>query len=158
MSLIYLAIIASSMLIFAFALNFSQKSASSIEGTNQSVKEALYEALQSRSFILLSIGFFVCGFHVTFVAVHLPAFISDENLPKWVGGWSLALIGLFNIVGTLVFGYLGDQGSKKNLLALLYSLRGFLFLIWRHLYINFLLHLKYECLKLWFFLHFEDDL
>ena len=71
----------------------------------------------------------MCGFHVTFVAVHLPAYINDQNIPSWVGGWSLALIGLFNIIGTLLFGYLGDHGSKKNLLSLLYSLRGLLFLI-----------------------------
>ena len=71
----------------------------------------------------------MCGFHVTFVAVHLPAFIEDENLPFWVGGWALALIGLFNIVGTIYFGYLGDRLSKKNLLALLYSLRSLLFLV-----------------------------
>ena len=135
-SLIYLAILSSSMLFFAFALNFSSKSKSSIEGTNQSIKEALIEALYSKSFILLTIGFFVCGFHVTFVAVHLPAYISDQNLPAWVGGWSLALIGLFNIVGSLLFGYLGDNGSKKNLLAILYTLRGVLFLLFIIIPIN----------------------
>ena len=122
-SLIYLAILSSSMLFFAFALNFSSKSKSSIEGTNQSIKEALIEALYSKSFILLTIGFFVCGFHVTFVAVHLPAYISDQNLPSWVGGWALALIGLFNIVGSLLFGYFGDNVSTKTLLAFLYTLR-----------------------------------
>ena len=135
-SLIYLAILSSSMLFFAFALNFSSKSKSSIEGTNQSIKEALIEALYSKSFILLTIGFFVCGFHVTFVAVHLPAYISDQNLPSWVGGWALALIGLFNIVGSLLFGYLGDNGSKKNLLAILYTLRGVLFLLFILIPIN----------------------
>ena len=129
MSLIYLSIISGSMLFFAFALNYSGKSESSLTGTNQSIKDALYEALQSKSFILLTLGFFVCGFHVTFVAVHLPAFINDQNLPTWLGGWALALIGLFNVVGSLLFGYLGDRVSKKNLLSLLYSLRGLLFLI-----------------------------
>ena len=128
-SLIYLSIIASSMLLFSLALNYSGKSKSSIEGTNQSLREALTEAFQTKSFLLLTAGFFVCGFHVTFVAVHLPAYITDQNLPSWVGGWALALIGLFNIVGTLLFGYLGDQGSKKNLLALLYCLRGIVFLL-----------------------------
>ena len=128
-SLIYLAIISVSMLVFSFALNYSGKSEYSVVGTNQSIKEALFEACGSKSFILLTLGFFVCGFHVTFVAVHLPAYISDQNLPSWVGGWALALIGLFNIVGTLLFGYLGDHGSKKNLLSLLYSLRGLLFLL-----------------------------
>ena len=128
-SLIYLSFIAAIMLIFSLALNFSGKSESSKTGTTQTLKEALKEAFQSKSFNLLTLGFFVCGFHVTFVAVHFPAFIEDKNLPFWVGGWALALIGLFNVIGTIYFGYLGDRFSKKNLLALLYSLRGLLFLI-----------------------------
>ena len=96
-SLLYLIFVASIMLIFSFALNFSGKSESSTQGTEQSIKEALKEAFQSKSFNYLTTGFFVCGFHVTFVAVHLPAFLKDESLPSWLGGWSLALIGLFNI-------------------------------------------------------------
>ena len=128
-SLIYLSFIAAIMFIFSFALNFSGKSELSKKGTSQTLKEALREAFQSKSFNLLTLGFFVCGFHVTFVAVHFPAFIEDQNLPFWVGGWALALIGLFNVIGTIYFGYLGDHFSKKNLLALLYSLRGLLFLI-----------------------------
>ena len=128
-SLVYLSFFASIMIIFSFALNFSEKSELSKAGSQQTIKEALKEAFQSKSFNLLTLGFFVCGFQVTFVAVHLPAFIEDENLPFWVGGWALALIGLFNIVGTLYFGYLGDRLSKKNLLALLYSLRSLLFLV-----------------------------
>ena len=117
------------MLVFSFALNISRKSESTSKGTNQTIKDALKEAFQSKSFNYLTTGFFVCGFHVTFVAVHLPAFLKDESLPFWLGGWSLALIGLFNIVGTLLFGHLGDRLSKKNLLALLYSLRSVLFLL-----------------------------
>ena len=89
-SLVYLSFFASIMIIFSFALNFSEKSESSKAGSRQTIKEALREAFQSKSFNLLTLGFFVCGFHVTFVAVHLPAFIEDENLPFWVGGWSLA--------------------------------------------------------------------
>ena len=110
-------------------LQYSKKSESSQVGTNQTFKEAIIEAFQSKSFNYLSLGFFVCGFHVTFVAVHLPAFVKDQNLPFWVGGWGLALIGIFNVIGTLYFGYLGDRLSKKNLLSLLYSLRSLLFLI-----------------------------
>ena len=128
-SLVFLTFFAAIMIIFSFALNFSEKSESSKAGSRQTVREALKEAFQTKSFNLLTLGFFVCGFHVTFVAVHLPAFIEDENLPFWVGGWALALIGLFNIIGTLYFGYLGDRLSKKNLLALLYSLRSLLFLV-----------------------------
>ena len=128
-SLFFLTFIAGIMLFFSFALNFSGKSESSKVGTKQTLKEAITEAFKSKSFNFLSLGFFVCGFHVTFVAVHLPAFVTDENLPFWVGGWALALIGIFNVVGTIYFGYLGDRLSKKNLLALLYSLRALLFLI-----------------------------
>ena len=128
-SLVYLCFFASIMIIFSFTINFSAKSESSKTGSKQTIYEALKEAFQSKSFNLLTLGFFVCGFHVTFVAVHLPAFIEDESLPFWIGGWSLALIGLFNIIGTLYFGYLGDRLSKKNLLALLYSLRSLLFLV-----------------------------
>ena len=106
-SLLYLCFIATIMVLFSFALNFSSKSESSKAGTDQTLKEALKEAFQSRSYNFLTLAFFVCGFHVTFVAVHLPAFIEDEQLPFWVGGWALALIGLFNIIGTIYFGYLG---------------------------------------------------
>ena len=112
-SLVYLSFFASIMIIFSFALNFSQKSESSKAGSRQTIKEALREAFQSKSFNLLTLGFFVCGFHVTFVAVHLPAFIEDENLPFWVGGWALALIGLFNIVGSIVAGAMGKNFTKK---------------------------------------------
>ena len=100
----------------------------------------------SKSFNLLSLAFFVCGFHVTFVAVHLPAFVKDQNLPFWVGGWALAFIGIFNIVGTIYFGYLGDRMSKKNLLALLYSLRGLLFLIFIFLPKTELIVLLFACI------------
>ena len=128
-SLVNLIIIASIMLIFSFILSFSGKSESSKEGTDQSIKESIKEAFSSKSYNLLTIGFFVCGFHVTFVATHLPAFLEDQSLPSWLGGWSLALVGLFNIIGTLLFGRLGDRLSKKNLLAVLYSLRSILFLL-----------------------------
>ncbi len=128
-SLTILSFVASIMIIFSFFINYSQNSESSKIGTNQTLKEAIVEAFQSKSFNLLSLAFFVCGFHVTFVAVHLPAFVKDQNLPFWVGGWALAFIGIFNVLGTLYFGYLGDKLSKKNLLALLYSLRSLLFLV-----------------------------
>ncbi len=145
-SLIYLSFIASIMIFFSFFINFSRKSESSKLGTKQSLVEAIKEAFKSKSFNLLSLGFFVCGFHVTFVAVHLPAFVKDQNLPFWVGGWALAFIGIFNIVGTIYFGYLGDRMSKKNLLALLYSLRGLLFLIFIFLPKTELIVLLFACI------------
>ena len=145
-SLTLLAFVAAIMIIFSFFINYSQSSESSKIGTKQSLKEAIVEAFQSKSFNLLSLGFFVCGFHVTFVAVHLPAFVEDQNLPFWVGGWALAFIGIFNVLGTIYFGYLGDRLSKKNLLALLYSLRGLLFLIFIFLPKTELTVLVFACL------------
>jgi MFS family permease len=95
----------------------------------QSMREALAEASRHRSFWLLTIGFFVCGFHVVFVATHLPAFLTDRGMPTWVGAWALALIGLFNIAGSYLAGMFGGMYSKKNLLAGIYFARAFVFLI-----------------------------
>tara|TARA_B100000686_G_scaffold252942_1_gene263779 strand:- start:376 stop:1050 length:675 start_codon:yes stop_codon:yes gene_type:complete len=117
------------MIIFCYALNYSGKSDSSSQVSDQTLKDALKEAFKSKSYNLLTIGFFVCGFHVAFVATHLPAYLDDISLPSWIGSWSLALIGLFNIFGTLIFARLGDRMSKKNLLVVLYSLRSILFII-----------------------------
>ncbi|RZJ03464.1 MAG: MFS transporter [Brevundimonas sp.] len=88
------------------------------------IREALKEAFADRSFWLLNAGFFVCGFHIAFVGTHLPSYIRDQGLPAEVGAWSLALIGLFNIAGSWLWGAWGSKGSKKGLLALLYALRG----------------------------------
>jgi len=89
----------------------------------ESLSKALGEAFRHRGFMLLNAGFFVCGFHVTFIATHLPAYITDKSLPAWVGGTALALVGLFNIVGSFAFGSLGDKYRKKYLLSLLYLAR-----------------------------------
>ena len=128
-SILYLTLIASIMIIFCYALNYSGRSDSFKQDSDQTLKGALKEAFKSKSYNLLTIGFFVCGFHVAFVATHLPAYLEDLSLPSWIGSWSLALIGLFNIFGTLIFARLGDRISKKNLLVVLYSLRSILFII-----------------------------
>jgi MFS family permease len=88
------------------------------------LKQALAEAGADRSFWLLNLGFFVCGFHIAFLGAHLPAYIRDQGLSGGVGAASLALIGLFNIAGSWLWGVWGSRGSKKDLLALLYALRG----------------------------------
>ena len=98
-------------------------------GARQSLGEALRESITHRGFILLTIGFFVCGFQVVFVATHLPAYLADKAMPSWLGAWSLALVGLGNIVGTYACGWLGGRYPKKNLLALLYLLRSLVFLV-----------------------------
>lgn len=94
----------------------------------QSLGAALREAAGHRGFLLLTAGFFVCGFHVSFVGVHLPAFLVDEGLPDETGAWALALIGGFNIIGCMLAGRLGARHSKKYLLSGLYALRGIVFL------------------------------
>ena len=86
----------------------------------QSVAGALREAMRTKSYLLLTAGFFVCGFQVAFITVHFPAYISDEGLEPWVAGWAIALIGGFNIVGSLASGVIGQRYSKPNFLALLY--------------------------------------
>tara|TARA_Y100001970_G_scaffold276935_1_gene380404 strand:- start:130 stop:1218 length:1089 start_codon:yes stop_codon:yes gene_type:complete len=128
-SILYLTLIAAIMIIFCYALSYSEKSESFEKDSGQTLKDALNEAFKSKSYNLLTIGFFVCGFHVAFVATHLPAYLEDLSLPAWIGSWSLALIGLFNIFGTLIFARLGDKISKKNLLVVLYSLRSILFIV-----------------------------
>ena len=90
----------------------------------QPIGEALREAFAHPSFWLLNAGFFVCGFHIAFVGTHLPAYIRDEGLPAQTGAYALALIGLFNILGSWLWGAWGSKRSKKGLLALLYALRG----------------------------------
>lgn len=80
-------------------------------------------ALRHRGYVLLTVGFFVCGFHVAFIATHLPAYAVDAGLSRAVAGNALALIGLFNIFGALLFGWLGDRYRKRNVLSLLYLTR-----------------------------------
>lgn len=91
--------------------------------SRQSLSEALREALRHRGFLLLVLGFFVCGFQLAFLGTHLPAYLIDQSLPLWVGGSALTLIGLANILGTFACGVLGDHVSRTRLLAALYTVR-----------------------------------
>ncbi len=100
-----------------------------VPGMNQTIGQAVREASGHSGFWFLTAGFFVCGFQVTFVAVHLPAFIADKGLPAWLGAASLSLIGLFNIAGTLIAGWLGGRYRKKYVLSLLYLLRSLAFIL-----------------------------
>ncbi len=84
---------------------------------------ALSVAFTDRSYLCLFFGFFVCGFHVAFIQTHLPAYVVDLGLAAWVGGWSLALIGLFNIAGSFLSGWSGQVYSKKTVLSGIYFVR-----------------------------------
>ena len=97
----------------------------SIETPNsQSALEAIKEAFASKSYILLVSGFFVCGFHITLVGTHVPTYVVDRGLESWTAAAILSLIGLFNIIGSLLSGYLSTKISKKIILSVIYSLRG----------------------------------
>lgn len=91
--------------------------------STQSLGEALREASRHRGFLLLTAGFFVCGFHVAFIAAHLPSFVIDRGLDPRIGAWALGLVGLFNIIGSYSAGVLGGKYSKKYLLSTLYVTR-----------------------------------
>ena len=86
----------------------------------QSAGEAMREALGHRGYLLLTLGFFVCGFQVVFIGVHLPAYLADHGLPAYVAVTALALVGLFNIVGTYTTGWLGTRMPKRYILSFIY--------------------------------------
>jgi len=90
---------------------------------SQSFRQAIAEAFGHRSYVLLVLGFFTCGFQLAFVTVHLPSYLLDRGLSAEVGGWTLATIGLFNIVGSLASGYLGTRVPKRYILSLIYFSR-----------------------------------
>jgi MFS family permease len=94
-----------------------------LSGGGQSLGQALQQALGHRGFWLLCSGYFVCGFHVTFIATHLPAYLVDRTLSFATAAWALSLIGLFNVAGSLLAGVLGQRFRKKYLLSLIYAAR-----------------------------------
>ena len=89
----------------------------------QSLRQALGEAFGDRSYVLLVLGFFTCGFQLQFITVHLPAYLVDRGLSATVGGWTIAAIGLFNIIGSIASGWLGDRMPKRYLLSVIYFVR-----------------------------------
>jgi len=89
----------------------------------QSFKTALSEAFGHRSFVLLVLGFFTCGFQLAFISVHLPAFLVDRGIAAQTGGWVMASIGLFNILGSLGVGWLQNRLPKRYILSVIYLTR-----------------------------------
>jgi len=101
----------------------ARKDANASNAPKQSLREALSEAFGHRSFVLLVVGFFTCGFQLLFITVHLPAYVVDRGLSVDIGAWTIGVIGLFNIAGSLLAGWLGDKMPKRYLLAVIYFLR-----------------------------------
>jgi MFS family permease len=91
--------------------------------SGQTYRQALAEAFGHRSYILLVLGFFTCGFQLGFVTLHLPAYLVDRGLSAEVGGWTLGVIGLFNIVGAMLSGWLGGRMPKRYILSFIYFAR-----------------------------------
>jgi len=121
-----LALFVSCIVLFAFGLpnrptDQTSDNKKPAEGT---LLQVLTQARSHSGYLLLNAGFFVCGFHVAFIATHLPAFLNDHGLPKMIAATALSLIGLFNIFGSYLSGQLGDRYRKKHLLSLLYLGRG----------------------------------
>ncbi|MGH7126535.1 MAG: MFS transporter [Stellaceae bacterium] len=93
------------------------------EAAPQSLRQALSEAFAQRSYVMLVLGFFTCGFQLAFITVHLPSYLVDRGLSPTVGGWTLATIGLCNIVGSVASGWLCDVMPRRYLLSIIYTTR-----------------------------------
>jgi predicted MFS family arabinose efflux permease len=107
----------------AFLLRGHSMQAPALGQKSVGVREAIRIALRNPSYLLLCAGFFVCGFHVAFLATHLPGVIASCGLPVQFGAWSLAMLGLFNIVGSLAMGWAVGRWRMKSLLSLVYATR-----------------------------------
>jgi len=125
-ALLVLAAIAALIVPLAF---FTSGKGAPHSGPQQSLGGALHEALRERGFHLLFWGYFVCGFHIAMLTVHLPAYVTDNGMKPEQGMMALALIGLCNMVGTFAAGWLGGRYSKKYLLSFIYAVRAVLILV-----------------------------
>lgn len=126
-SLVILGITSALMVPLALGLMGASKAGDPIV-SRQTLGEAVREAFSTPGFWLLNAGFFVCGFHLAFISVHLPAYAADRGLEPWVATAALTAVGLGNIFGTYGFAKLGTVIQKKDALALLYTIRAFIFL------------------------------
>ena len=115
--------------IFLFPVQKNNGTNNKIKVDEQTIGEALKEAFNHKGFILLTFGFFVCGFNITLVSAHIPGYIQERGFEAWTAFAILSLIGLFNVFGTLTFGYLSGKYSKKILLSILYFSRAIVMII-----------------------------
>ncbi|HJW12459.1 MAG TPA: MFS transporter, partial [Albitalea sp.] len=112
-----------SLAIVPLAIGLREPPAPKSSGTHQSIGQALHEAFGYPSFRWLMAGYFVCGFQVVFIGVHMPSYLKDHGLTPNVATTALALIGLFNVIGTYAAGEIGQRWPKRYLLAAIYGLR-----------------------------------
>ncbi|WP_081759078.1 MFS transporter [Thioalkalivibrio sp. HK1] len=127
-ALVIVAVISLVMIPLAIVLPRSGGQSSGEAHSDQTLKEALGEAFSHRGYLLLTVGFFVCGFHIAFIVVHFPAYIGDIGLSPMVGAYALALVGLCNIAGSFLSGAIGQKFSKKSALSAIYFARSLVIL------------------------------
>ncbi len=104
----------------AMATRGNANAHAAVAGSSQSIAQALAEAFRHPSYVFLILGFFTCGFQLAFITVHMPAYLKDTGMPLWVGGWTLAVIGLANAVGSLYSGWLSSRVPKRWILSAIY--------------------------------------
>ena len=124
-ALVFLGLAALAMLPMAWALREPQFSGGAPIRREQTIAQALREALAYPSFRWLMAGYFVCGFQVVFIAIHMPSYLRDHGLEPQVASYALGLIGLFNVVGTYTAGALGQRMQKRYILSAIYLARAF---------------------------------
>ncbi|WP_333002182.1 MFS transporter [Vibrio coralliilyticus] len=123
------AMLCSTMIAFALFMRAPKTAAnqghstSEIKEDNLTLKQALKEAFAHRGYWLIHLGFFVCGFHVMFIATHLPSYLADKHLPASTAAMALAYVGVFNIFGSYFWGVMGDKFSKRHVMSALYLMR-----------------------------------
>ena len=118
-SLVVLSFVTLLMIPLAFTLPGTSRAPGELP-SDQTIGQALGEAMTHRGYVLLTTGFFVCGFHVAFLTVHFPAYVTDLGLSPQVGAYALAIVGLVNIVGSFLSGIVGQRFSKKGILSFIY--------------------------------------
>ena len=118
-ALLALAVLVLLIVPLAFGLREPRQGAGGAR-REQTIAQAVAEAFRYPSFVLLMAGYFVCGFQVVFIGVHMPSYLKDHGLSPQVAGYALALIGLFNVVGTYIAGSLGQRLAKRKILAFIY--------------------------------------
>lgn len=111
------------LLVIPLAMTVTGTGEPDADNPDQTVSQAFREAFGYRSYLLLIAGFFVCGFHVAFIQVHLPKYVEGQGLPLWVGGAAIAVVGGFNIIGTFAAAWLSGRIGKRYTLSLIYTSR-----------------------------------
>ena len=123
MALVLIAVIVLTIIVFAIPMNAPRATTAAVEDRSITFREAITGAFGHSSYVLLVLGFFVCGFQIAFVAIHLPAYLVENGISEWLAAWSLAIVGIFNVVGSYSAGVIGGKYKKRYSLSLIYLLR-----------------------------------